>query len=519
MPGVITRLIPHLVQPQYPVGIDRSNPLTVGLSGVFSPLTSGGMRNLVAGVFPTSDTGTLRVTRKGVLRDYVSGQKSTFANRADYGLAGAMTIVVIADVDTLTNYGALVSCQDTTTTNGWELRLGFGVTDSRILMHRANTDLRQYTAAASNLILAGSLNNFIAVTFPSAAVDTAPTYNINGVQYFGALISGSATGAAIASTSTLDIGARASGGTQLDGGVQLVLLWNRALSFAELEQIRANPWQIFPPLEREIYVVSAGGDVTLSPGLFTDADAFYAATVTPGVVTLTPGLYTDPDTFYAASLQSSIALSPALFTDADTLYGAALQASIGLSPALFTDADTFYTHMVTAGTVTLTPTLFTDADTFYTHVLSVPTSQTLTASLFTDPDTFYAASISSGRQGGGWETYVAPRRRKTLEQYKEEYSELPYIEIVDKKEEVKAEVAQIQAEITRVQAEVEFRPDAGLITRLKAAIETQKVKLRALKWVEETKRERVEETKRERVVHDDLVYIVAYLLGDEDEDD
>lgn len=121
-------------------------------------------------------------------------------------------------------------------------------------------------------------------------------------------------------------------------------------------------------------------------------------------------------------------------------------------------------------------------------------------------------------RGGGWETYVAPRRRKTLEQYKEEYSELPYIEIVDKKEEVEAEVAQIQAEITQIRDEVEFSPDVDLVARLKAAIETQKVKLRALKWVEETKRERAEETKRERVVHDDLVWIVAYLLGDDEDD-
>jgi len=183
---------------------------------------------------------------------------------------------------------------------------------------------------------------------------------------------------------------------------------------------------------------------------------------------------------------------------------------VTLLPSPFTDPDVFYAASLVAG-IALSPPLFTDADTFYAHTISVPTLQTLTTSLFTDPDVFYGASISSGRQGGGWETYVAPKRRETrkaFKQHKEEPFELPYIEVVEKREEVESKAAPIQTETY-------FTPDPGLITKLKVAIETQKIKLQALRWVEEKK----EAQRIEQVVHDDLVWIVAYLLGDEDDDD
>ena len=224
------------------VRINWDDPLALTLAAAFYPV-NGRMYEVVRGMLPTADTGTIRATGAGQLRDYVSGQKSTFANSARYGLTGPMTIVVICDVDALSNYGALVSCQDSASTNGWEFRLGSGATDSNIISHRSHASgYTQFRASASNLISAGSKNNFIAVTYPSDQIySPGPTFYVNGTTYSGSYLGGGATGAATASTSTLDIGARAAGTTQLDGAVSFVGLWNSALSTAALDALRLKP--------------------------------------------------------------------------------------------------------------------------------------------------------------------------------------------------------------------------------------------------------------------------------------
>jgi hypothetical protein len=49
--------------------------------------------------------------------------------------------------------------------------------------------------------------------------------------------------------------------TQNGGSVALVLAWNRVLSLAEYQALYENPWQIFQPINRRIFL-----DVTAAPG-------------------------------------------------------------------------------------------------------------------------------------------------------------------------------------------------------------------------------------------------------------
>lgn len=249
-------------QPNFPVEVDCSDPLTRGMRGAFT--SQGFMRDEFNAVQAASDNSTQKRTLSGAQRDYASLQRTTFPNRADYGLSSASTVVVIADVDTLTDYGALISCQNTTTTNGWELRLGNTATDSRIISHRANTSEKQFAASAGNLIAAGSRRNFISVSYPNSSVESVPTFNVNGVSYTGSATVGSATGPFTASTAQLAIGARLGGTTSLDGAVLFAGLWSRVLSFSELESIRLNPWKIFRPKSSRALVAVSGGGATFT---------------------------------------------------------------------------------------------------------------------------------------------------------------------------------------------------------------------------------------------------------------
>lgn len=132
---------------------------------------------------------------------------------------------------------------------------------------------------------------------------------------------------------------------------------------------------------------------TLAPLLLTDADTFFAATITPGGVNLSPSLLTDGDTLFAPTVLASNSLSPSLLNDGtDTFHAPTVAASNTISPSLLTDGDTFYAATVTPGTVNLSPGLLTDADSF--HAAAVSASNTLAPSLLSDADTFYAPTVA-----------------------------------------------------------------------------------------------------------------------------
>ena len=121
-----------------------------------------------------------------------------------------------------------------------------------------------------------------------------------------------------------------------------------------------------------------------------------------------------------------------------------------------------------------------------------------------------ARSSVSNKTGTGWENYVAPPTRKTLKQYKKEYLELSYYEIEEEKEKAKSE-------IKLAEQDIRFNLDLGdTITRLKLVIAIQRLKLKALQWVEQERLRRYKKSKAQ-IIKDDLVYIAAYIIEDEDD--
>lgn len=237
----------RVVQPNQIIKPDYTNPLNEGLSALFYPI-AGSLVDVANTKLPTTDTSTSRVGKLGRYRDYAD-QDTQFANSSNVAFSSGMTAIIIADIDALTNYGGLISCSDSTTRGGYELRLGQSATDSRLLFIRSgDTQYRGYTYA-SDLLTAGTKDNFIAV---SAGVDiqVAPNfYNINGdkITALSATAGGASADDMTASTHDFFVGRREDAVTKLDGAINFIAMFDRELSFEETEEIRRNPYGLLQP--------------------------------------------------------------------------------------------------------------------------------------------------------------------------------------------------------------------------------------------------------------------------------
>jgi hypothetical protein len=227
---------------------------------------------------------------------------------------------------------------------------------------------------------------------------------VRELYFDGELIAGTSArnGSPNLNSATLTLGGYSSSGFGLNGGhIFAAAVFREALSVEEIALIGRNPWQLFQRREWVPFGAGGGGGAqTLTPALFTNAGAFYSATVSQsgGAQTLTPSLYTNPNAFYPATVaRGAVSLAPSLFTNSNTFYSATV--SLGgspqtLTPALFSNAQTFFSPTVGRGAVNLAPALFTNANTFYSPV--VTNGVTLRPSLLTNSQTFYGASITLG---------------------------------------------------------------------------------------------------------------------------
>ena len=86
-----------------------------------------------------------------------------------------------------------------------------------------------------------------------------------------------------------------------------------------------------------------------------------------------------------------------------------------------------------------------------------------------------------------------------------------------KQEKIKAEA---ESEIRLAQSEIRVNQDLGLqdlITRLKLAISIHKIRLQAIAWVEQERLRKAKKLEKSKILDADLVFIVAYLMDEEDD--
>ena len=117
--------------------------------------------------------------------------------------------------------------------------------------------------------------------------------------------------------------------------------------------------------------LGSGTGFFLQPGLFTNAQAFYAAAITVGGVVVAPGLFSNASLFFAPSVgRGSVAVAPPLLANVNQFFQPTVAQTTVLAPARLDNAAAFYSPTVTPGVRTLQPALLQNASQFYAAVVT-----------------------------------------------------------------------------------------------------------------------------------------------------
>lgn len=305
------------------------------------------------------------------------------------------------------------------------------------LSRKFSTTQGDWTVTGTSLDTAGRWNH-LAIVYDGGATGNVPVVYVNGMAVSVATLVTPA-GTVTSSAGVLNIGNIASSVREWDGILGDQAFWSGVLlSAAEVEALYngANPRDIrgnylqelismtslipaslvkaTQPItrgtkirpDRLVIVPNVGDPFTqalsgaqnLTPSLFTNSNAFYAATVAAGAVDLAPALFSNSNTFYAPTVSpGAVDLTPALFTNSNTFYATTASATYALTPGLFSNSNTFYAATVAAGAIDLTPALFSNTNSFYSATVSLDgASQDIAPALFTNSNAFYAATVSPG---------------------------------------------------------------------------------------------------------------------------
>lgn len=142
---------------------------------------------------------------------------------------------------------------------------------------------------------------------------------------------------------------------------------------------------------------------TLTPGLVSDADVFYAPVIAAIDRVLQAPLVADGDALFVSVVGTQSFLSPSLWVDVTVFYVPTL--GWGLLPALYTDQDIF-NQASTA--FPLLPPLVADSDSFPAPVIGIGV-RTLSPLLVADTDVFFSLFVTLvGLPGGPLQKLRSP---------------------------------------------------------------------------------------------------------------
>lgn len=302
MPGLITKKIPWLIQPQYPVAIDQGSPQARDLVGAYC-----------LGITPTLDaTGqpallsrgasSLTPTERGLALRAPSlsstGIYAPDASRHDLPVSHSLSAWI--KPSTTADQVIVMKGQNGLEYGAYGLKIGpcdGGGTAGKInyTVRVGNGDLSLTVTQAGTL----ALNVWTHVL--GTHDGTTLSLYINGV------LDATASGNAVApfnATARLAIGFDDNAGFTgyrwgFTGPLSDIRLYGRKLDAKAARDLYERPWQLFQPIQRNIYVASAGGGITaaltgqaatagqgsLSPTVST-ALTGQAATVSTGTVTV-----------------------------------------------------------------------------------------------------------------------------------------------------------------------------------------------------------------------------------------
>jgi len=330
-------------QPQGPIRIDRTNPLTRGLVSVITPTFDH-----YQGRAPIKEnTVVYTSTRSGYA---VRGGGFSLVYSPVAGLGTDITIMYVgsvertATVNITSALGATVGSQlfgfqfDTSRNNSAIIRQ----TDGGLVTARSFST-NATTASADKVVLH-------AVTKGSSDISVY----WNGALDNGALATGSTGSNSVFDTNALN-GVKRSGNvySTANNNGAAAMVWNRALSAGEIAALARNPWQIFQPVPVQLFGSSAVVQL-IRP----------TSDITTGAWTPSTGL-----TLFGV-------LDEVVADDADYITTtSASTAEVGLGSATDPLLSTGHTIRYRAkGTGTLTVKLMQGTTTIATHVPSITTS-------------------------------------------------------------------------------------------------------------------------------------------------
>lgn len=222
-----TRGATRASQPQGPVGIDWSNPITRGLVFALNPISAFDLvkKLAVPGISPQIATSS------GI---YIGGVSSTQTSLGNGPVATSSTWTGLLDIDTRPN------------PNGW---------GGRFWRPTGNNDGQhtvQLGGTTGTKVVGVSIN--YAAIFNISLTDNSQSRCVikHRAADHAIWVNGSLKGAS-SNAAAWSIGVNSSNVAGSDA-IGLQLLWDRTLSDVEILSISLNPWQIFTPIQRNIWV-------------------------------------------------------------------------------------------------------------------------------------------------------------------------------------------------------------------------------------------------------------------------
>lgn len=258
---------PWRSQPQTIAQIDWSNPVTRGLIGCYMGSGSDPARNLASPLnqFTPSGSGASRTgTASGI--GYALDGASYLQDQNFPDVGSGRTLLALINPASLpaSNANVMVWSQSATTSELNQLSF-----DSA---GRVGVDCyRNGTAGRATTTGAVTLNKWqvVAAIYPSDASRSACLDNEIATTVNTALpqfVVGNWLTLGYAPWAGVDF---------FTGGVALSLVWGRGITDAEYQSVVKNPWQVFAPLLRRIWVgVSAGGGGTFLPQFANQSGKF-----------------------------------------------------------------------------------------------------------------------------------------------------------------------------------------------------------------------------------------------------
>lgn len=242
-------------QPQFPLAV---NPYWIsrGLVGCFTQCGRKMVDLLSPSQEATTNTTVQRGSISGLMNDFSGTQYIEFPNQTKYQVIGAITIIALIDIRSFTNYVQIAS-KEGTVSNGnvaFEFRCGLAnATDPTPCFIRATASAGTFGAWGSTGHSTALGRRCLGVRATDGAVTTSPSFFENGRILGTGGFLGAGSGATADAGDILRFGRRPDGVTQMDGGIECVLLFNQALSNAESILLTTSPYYVFSNNTRRIW--------------------------------------------------------------------------------------------------------------------------------------------------------------------------------------------------------------------------------------------------------------------------